>query len=388
MRSASQHILFLATEFDAPGMNPYARAIINAMWQEGDHVLVVSRYKNDGQPFPGIPASCITWIDYPVSKIEKALFRFCPTRVLRAIEHIIDHDCIGLIYSLTEELILADHINKLQSRVPVLYTVHDATFHDYKSKSPARWLKDRFIIARPQRLMLKRTRHQVTNSREQQEYILERYPYHRIHYAPFPTLVNDAIANGGKEVEELKGVTGGYILFFGTLHLYKGVHLLYNVYLSHPELQSLPLVIAGTKDIYFRRRADEKNVIFINRFINDDEVRDLFSRAAAVVYPYTSATQSGVTSIAAYFGKPMVLSDLPFFKQTCEGIPGIEFFANGDQDALAAAIHRALQSQASTRPLYDRQYASEHLNEVLNTMITRIWPIDSDKNREKAHGTN
>ena len=49
------------------------------------------------------------------------------------------------------------------------------------------------------------------------------------------------------------------------------------------------------------------------RFIKDSEVRDLFSRAAVVVYPYISATQSGVTSIASYFDKPMVLSDLPFW---------------------------------------------------------------------------
>ena len=373
MRDASRHILFLATEFDAPGMHPYAINIINTMWQPGDHVLIVSRYGVDNEAFPAIPADSITWIDYPTGKMAKAVFRFRPTSVLQAIHDIVARKDIKLLFSLTEEIILADSIGKLQRQVPMLYTVHDATFHDYKSSSPVRWLKDRLIIARPQRLMLKRTCHQVTNSREQLELIIGRYPDHQVHYAPFPTLVNEAIAGGGKQVEELQGVGDGYILFFGTIHFYKGVHLLYDAYLSHPELQSRPLVIAGTREIYFARRPDEQGVTFINRFIDDSEVRDLFGRAALVVYPYISATQSGVTSIASYFGKPMVLSDLPFFKQTCEGSEGVEFFTSGDRQALASALSRALQGElATTRGLYDREYAPHAMQAALNSIINSI----------------
>ncbi len=373
MRDASQHILFLATEYDAPGMRPYSRQIINTLWQAGDHVLIVTRDGADKTAFPDVPANHITWIDYPTSLAGKATFRFYPKQVLKAIDEIIETESISLIYSLTEELILADHINRLQRRVPMLYTVHDATFHDYKSLSPVRWLKDRLIIARPQRLMLKRAHQQVTNSHEQREYVIQRYPYHKIYYAPFPTLVNGTIAHGGEQVEELKGVSGPYILFFGLLHLYKGVHLLYQAYLDHPELQSLPLVIAGSKDIYFKRRVMEPGVTFINRYIDDNEVADLFSRAAVVVYPYTSATQSGVTSIASYFGKPMVLSDLPFFKQICpEGEEGVEFFTSGDVDALADAIARSMGASASTLGLYQRLYSPEALRDALNDIITRF----------------
>jgi len=372
MRDSSRHILFLATEYDAPGMRPYARNIINALWQEGDHVLVVTRYGADGQAFPDIPADSVTWIDYPTGKVSKALFRFHPTSVLRAVNNLVENEDISLIYSLTEEIILADSIRSLQRRIPLLYTVHDATFHDYKASNPLRWLKDRLIIARPQRLMLSRTINQVTNSREQQDYILQRFPYHKVHYAPFPSLVNEAIARGGKQVEELKEVDDGYILFFGTLHLYKGVHLLYDAYLSHPELQERPLVIAGTRDVYFARQDSEKNVVLINRFIDDSEVSDLFGRAAVVVYPYISATQSGVTSIASYYGKPMVVSDLPFFKQTCEGCQGIAFFHCGDADSLADAIIRSLQSPTSTREFYDREYTLEALRSTLDAIVSDI----------------
>ena len=185
--------------------------------------------------------------------------------------------------------------------------------------------------------------------------------------------MTDDIANGNASSPELKDVNGEYILFFGNLQLYKGVHVLYEAYLSHPELQNMPLVIAGSGYIYFKRQKKENgNIIFINRYIDDRELKELFSRAAVVVYPYISATQSGVTSIASYFGKPMVLSDLPFFKQTCEGCQGIEFFPVSDTDALATAIVRSLQSTNTTSELYQREYAPAAMRDALDAIITDL----------------
>ena len=56
-------------------------------------------------------------------------------------------------------------------------------------------------------------------------------------------------------------------------------------------------------------------MIVINRFVDDKELADLFQKAAVVVYPYISATQSGVISIASFFKKPIVLSDVDYFKE-------------------------------------------------------------------------
>jgi hypothetical protein len=65
----------------------------------------------------------------------------------------------------------------------------------------------------------------------------------------------------------------------------------------------------------------------------------------------------------------MVLSDLPFFKQACEGIKGVEFFPSGDSLELIAAIDRALMSTDSTRPLYERLYAPEAMLAALEGVI-------------------
>ena len=372
MRDPSQHILFVATEYES-GMRPYASAIIHAMWQPGDQVLIV--YKRDDylHDFDDLPAHCITWISYPATKISKACFRLRPARVIRAIEQLIAGRDISLVYSLTEELVLATSVTRLQRLCPLLYTVHDAIHHDVKFNSLIAWVKDRLLMALPQRHMLRHCRHIVTNSHEQLTLIERNYPDHEVHYAPFPTLVNDDILNGKARVQELEGVDDGYLLFFGNLHLYKGVHLLYETYLAHPELRRRPLVIAGSGYIYFERRNHEQGVIFINRYIDDSEMGDLFSRAAVVVYPYTSATQSGVTSIASYYGKPMVLSDLPFFKQTCEGCEGVYFFPSGDVEALAAAVFQALDSPGtSTRPLFDREYSPQALRAALSAIIAKV----------------
>lgn len=373
MREASRHILFLATEY-AAGMRPYANAIIHALWQQGDHVVIVTKDKSGIRDFYDLPQDSVTWIQYPHSKLGKLAFRFHPSQLLESIEQVVQEHGIQLIYSLTGELVLVNSIRRLQHMAPVLYTIHDAVGHDSKFNHWITWLKHKIFVSIPQHRLIKFTHYQITNSKSQQLFVSSNYPYHKVYYAPFPALISDEIAEGRDAVPELKDIADGYILFFGNLQLYKGVHLLYESYLTHPDMQRRQLVIAGSGYIYFNRKAHlEQQITFINRFIDDRELHDLFSRASIVVYPYISATQSGVTSIAAYFGKPMVLSDLPFFKETCDGIEGIHFFAAGDSESLATAISRCMQqTSSSSRLLYDRQYSPQIMTDTLNNILSEF----------------
>ena len=50
------------------------------------------------------------------------------------------------------------------------------------------------------------------------------------------------------------------------------------------------------------------------RFIEDEEVAYLFKKAKFTVYPYRSATMSGVLSLAYYFNKKVLASTIPFFE--------------------------------------------------------------------------
>ena len=199
MRNASQHILFIATEY-AAGMRPYADTIIHALWQPGDHVLIVAKDDSVKHDFDDLPADSVTWVDYPVSKFKKLAFRFWPSRLFDTIKQIIADGGIQLIYSLTGELVLVNGCQQLQHMAPLLYTIHDAVGHDSKFDGVVTWLKHQLLVAWPQRRLIKMTRHQITNSKPQQQLVKEQFPYHNVYYAPFPTLVTDAIVQGNARV--------------------------------------------------------------------------------------------------------------------------------------------------------------------------------------------
>lgn len=109
-----------------------------------------------------------------------------------------------------------------------------------------------------------------------------------------------------------------YLLFFGFIRAYKGLDLLIEAFADNRfRKRKIKLIIAG--EFYddkkpYKRLIEKFNlgndVIFFDRFINDNEVSLFFSIADIVVQPYKNATQSGVTQIAYNFEKPMIVTDV------------------------------------------------------------------------------
>jgi glycosyltransferase involved in cell wall biosynthesis len=109
-----------------------------------------------------------------------------------------------------------------------------------------------------------------------------------------------------------------FILFFGFIREYKGLDLLLQA-MAEPDVISLgvKLIVAGEfyedEKPYFdliRTLDIGRRVLLHTHFISDEDVRYYFSAASLVVQPYRSATQSGVTQVAYYFNKPMVVTDV------------------------------------------------------------------------------
>lgn len=131
--------------------------------------------------------------------------------------------------------------------------------------------------------------------------------------------------NYGKKVSREKALKSlnldsdsSYLLFFGFIRAYKGLDLLIEAF-SDIRLRNrkLKLIIAGEfyeDDTPYRELIKkynlEKDVIFHDHFIKDTEVPLFFGAADLVVQPYKTATQSGVTQIAFYFEKPMLVTDV------------------------------------------------------------------------------
>ncbi|MBQ7343053.1 MAG: glycosyltransferase family 4 protein [Alistipes sp.] len=103
-----------------------------------------------------------------------------------------------------------------------------------------------------------------------------------------------------------------YLLFFGLIRDYKGLDLLLEAF-EKIENSSLRLLVAGEfyndKEQY-RAALDRlgERVVLHEGFVRDEDVRHYFSVADALVLPYRTATQSGVTQIAYNFSVPMVVT--------------------------------------------------------------------------------
>jgi len=194
--------------------------------------------------------------------------------------------------------------------------------------------------------LIKQTDNLVTCSKYQYDWMLKSFVKKSIFYHNFPTLVTDIIKNGEMTVPELTDIDN-YVLFFGQVEQYKGVDILYNAFINDTTNTSKRhLVIAGKGHIYFERNVQkESNVLFINRYIDDEEIKSLFTNAFCVVFPYISGTQSGILSIPYYFKVPSLVSDIPFFKELIvDNVTSISF----NNDEPASIIQKINDLDAST----------------------------------------
>lgn len=183
--------------------------------------------------------------------------------------------------------------------------------------------------------------------------------------SPHPLFDNyGAITNRKDALSKLNlNSEDSYLLFFGFIRAYKGLDLLIEAY-SDKRLRNrkLKLIVAGEfyedatpyKDMVKKNNL-ENEVIFFDHFIRDDEVPVFFSAADLVVQPYKSATQSGVTQIAFYFEKPMLVTDVGGLReivadQKCgyvvrpesEAIADaiVDFFDNNRKESFAEGVRQ------------------------------------------------
>jgi D-inositol-3-phosphate glycosyltransferase len=136
-----------------------------------------------------------------------------------------------------------------------------------------------------------------------------------------------------------------YLLFFGFIRAYKGLDLLIEAFADKRfRAKNIKLIIAGEfyeDDKPYRNLVQkydlENEILFFDRFINDNEVTNFFSAADLVVQPYRNATQSGVTQIAYHFEKPMVVTDVGGLREIVpDGKCG--YVVNPDPEEIANAI--------------------------------------------------
>ncbi|MBQ0030919.1 MAG: glycosyltransferase [Bacteroidales bacterium] len=109
-----------------------------------------------------------------------------------------------------------------------------------------------------------------------------------------------------------------YLLFFGLIRDYKGLDLLLDAMANEKiDRSKVKLIVAG--EYYSNKEKYEQqisslgiadNLIMHTKFIPDEEVKYYFAAADAVVQPYKTATQSGITQVAYNFEKAMIVTNV------------------------------------------------------------------------------
>lgn len=261
-------------------------------------------------------------------------------------------------------------ISSLEKKgITSISTIHDLHPHESKKK----WYKElrSSILNKRLKENLNYIKNVITNSQSQFKEIISLFPKKKVFFHSFPTLVTEIIKCGNENSEELKNLNKPYILFFGRIEEYKGIGILYKTFVENSCLnKNFYLVIAGKGTLSFKRENNELNVIFINRYINDSEIANMYKNAACVVYPYISATQSGVLSLAFYFKVPILASDVSFFKDNIVPKENGLLFKNGDCNDLRDKLLYILNSDncsmtTNGKEYYNRNYNGKAIREKL-----------------------
>ena len=141
---------------------------------------------------------------------------------------------------------------------------------------------------------------------------------------------------------------GCHIIMYGNNSPYKGTDILLDAAQLLPQSikEDLKISIVGQTSADYlatlKAKALGMNVNFNPAFIPDGKLYEMIDQADYIALPYRRISQSGVLLLALYFRKPLLLSDLPSFKETMKGFTDDMFFEAGNAQALCELIMRHL----------------------------------------------
>ena len=169
--------------------------------------------------------------------------------------------------------------------------------------------------------------------------------------------INDDLPNKISKDEALSNLdlpSKKYILFIGLIRKYKGVESLINAfhYVSK-EHENLRLIIAGEFyddiNIYktlIKRKDLEDKVIIDNDFLKSSKIRDYICISDLIIQPYKKASQSGITPLAYYYDKPLVVSNIEGLKEIIIEDQSGEIFSETPAN-MAIAIKNCINPESN-----------------------------------------
>lgn len=163
---------------------------------------------------------------------------------------------------------------------------------------------------------------------------------HRLNFGLFETFKTIA-------EENQLNLPSKYFLYFGSILPYKGLPVLNEAIKMMPQdWKGYKLVVAGKgSDPSLEDMAANPNVLLINKRLSNAELCEVIKHSAFVVCPYYTMSQSGIPQTVYAFGKPIIASDLPGFKEVIEPGENGALFHSGKSNDLAKYISKFIDEE-------------------------------------------
>lgn len=151
------------------------------------------------------------------------------------------------------------------------------------------------------------------------------------------------------------------ILFFGNITYDKGIDILISAVNSlEPELRCKANVIIAGKDfdgtVHRVQPSDKAAFKIVLRHIEDDELVYLYEHTDYVALPYRKTSQSGILEMAFYFRKPILASDVPYFRRMLTEFPSFGILSGKDVPAYAETLASVIGLHSSADYFTDKDY--------------------------------
>jgi glycosyltransferase involved in cell wall biosynthesis len=152
------------------------------------------------------------------------------------------------------------------------------------------------------------------------------------------------------------------LLFFGMIKKVKGLDVLLRsfsqIVRDHPNTL---LVIAGklwrNNFKVYQQIIDannlSNNVVVHSKFIAHDDVKHYYCASDLVILPYKKIYQSGVLMMALSYGRPVLVSDIPPFKEIITDDVNGFFFSSEDVKSLTTKLNKILSAKEKLFAIQD-----------------------------------
>jgi len=168
-----------------------------------------------------------------------------------------------------------------------------------------------------------------------------------------------------------------YFLFFGNIRASKGITDLLSAIalVSDPNVQ---VVIAG-QDVsgiindYKKVNNVANNVNLITRHINDDELTYMFTKSNFILLPYDDISQSASIEVAITFKKPILTSNIKYFKTIIDLHPSFgEYFDTKNKTLFANKLMVYAQKKSDQLFYIDADIQKYFNADLINSFVSDI----------------